>query len=256
MTETAAAVGLDVGSTATKGVLMQGGRVAAEHMEATGHDPVETARRVLEKIDGGRGTAVSATGYGRHLVGDVLGCAVLTEIRAHAAGARALMEGVRLVIDVGGQDTKVILLDEAGGVEDFLLNDRCASGTGRFIEMLRDALGMTFEEFDDAAAGAEEEARLTSTCAVFAQSEVTGLIAAGEKRSALARGGVGSIARRLAAEIGRLSRGKSYPAMFCGGGAELKSLRRMLERETGLETNVPDRVRYVGAIGAAFCRAT
>ena len=247
--------GLDVGSTMTKGVALKGKKICAEAMADTGHNPVAAAKKVLKEIGAGKNVKCAVTGYGRHLVGKAFGFEALTEIRAHAIGARMVMPGVRLVVDVGGQDTKVIAIEEDGEVKDFLLNDKCAAGTGRFLEMLMETLGMDFEELDKAASEAGPEARLTNTCAVFAQSEVVGLLARGVSRKAIAKGCVQSIAKRLAADVGRLA-GGTKSALFCGGGAEIKALAAAVEAAAGIRMIVPVEARYIGAIGAAVSRKT
>jgi predicted CoA-substrate-specific enzyme activase len=248
-------IGLDAGSTMTKGVVLRGGKTAARAMTATGHDAVAAAKKVLKEIGAGKSVKCSVTGYGRHLVGKEFGFEVLTEIRAHATGAQMAMPGVRLVVDVGGQDTKVIAIGEDGEVKDFLLNDRCAAGTGRFLELLMETLGMDFEEFDKAASEKGKEASLTNTCAVFAQSEVVGLLARGVHRKAIAKGCVQSIAKRLAADVGRLA-GGIKSALFCGGGAEINALVEAVQAATGIRMVVPAEARYIGAIGAAANRKT
>jgi len=248
-------IGLDAGSTMTKAVALRGQKVVACAITATGHDAVAAAKKVLREVGAGKKAKCSVTGYGRHLVGKEFGFDVLTEIRAHAIGARMVMPGVKLVVDVGGQDTKVIAIGDDGEVKDFLLNDRCAAGTGRFLEMLAGTLGMDFDRFDEAAGAPGPEATLTNTCAVFAQSEVVGLLAKGVNRRAIAKGCVQSIAKRLAADVGRLA-GEAREALFCGGGAELDSLAAAVSAATRVRMVVTAEARYIGAIGAALSGKT
>ena len=173
-------VGIDVGSRATKLVVVDGGRVVLRAVEDTGCDPLAVCRRLL---DGIAYDTLTATGYGRHLFKEHWPAAeVISEITAVARGATSLMPGCRTIVDIGGQDTKAITLDAAGKVRKFVMNDRCAAGTGQFLEMMATALAYTREEFVAAAGRAAHAQRLSSMCTVFAQSEVVSLIARGASK--------------------------------------------------------------------------
>jgi predicted CoA-substrate-specific enzyme activase len=174
--------------------------------------------------------AFGVTGYGRKAVtGDV----TATEISAHARGVSRFVPSCATVIDVGGQDSKVILIDEHGTVRRFTMNDKCAAGTGRFIDSTIRALELDFARFAELSLGASREVPITSMCSVFAESEVVSLTARGEPLSGIARGIHASIARRLS-------------------GMQNPGLVRELERELEAEVCVLEYSPYAGAIGAAI----
>jgi predicted CoA-substrate-specific enzyme activase len=241
------AVGIDVGSRSIEVVIVEGGQVRFLAEEETTYDPLGQCRRLLSGLE----AAVSlATGYGRHLLARHLGLAVVTEIKAHAAAAAALFPGCRTVLDIGGQDTKVIALDPSSRVLRFEMNDRCAAGTGRFLEVMAAALGFTLEEFAACAGRATEGVAISSMCTVFAASEVTGMLAAGRAREMVARGLHQSVAERSAAMLRRLS--VEPEVVFCGGVARNRCLVELLEAELGQVVAVPERPQFMGALGAAL----
>jgi len=245
-----AAVGIDVGSRSVEVVAVEGGRPRFLAEEETSFDPLSQCRRLLAGLDL---SCAVATGYGRHLLSRHLGMAVATEIRAHATAAAALFPGARALIDIGGQDTKAIALDAAGKVARFEMNDRCAAGTGRFLEVMAATLGFTLEEFAASAGEACEGVAISSMCTVFAASEVTGLLAGGKAREMVARGLHQAVAMRAAAMLRRLSVGE--PVIFSGGVARNACLRELLEAELGVRVLVPERPQFTGALGAALLAA-
>jgi len=253
---TAPAVGLDVGSTFTKAAMLDGGKVIAASIVPTGHNLLKAVGEATRLLGDVNGFPIAVTGYGRHLVSKNFNAQNLTEIRAHALGASLVSQGVELIVDIGGQDTKVIRIGSGGAVIDFVLNDRCAAGTGRYLEMLKNTLEYKFDEFDKAASSDVKAAALTSTCAVFAQSEVSGLMAVGVAREAIAKGSVIAIAGRLASDMLRVSGGKISRTLACGGGAEVKALLNFIEQETGFEILTAPYGRHIGAIGAAVVAAS
>jgi predicted CoA-substrate-specific enzyme activase len=190
--------------------------------------------------------ALAATGYGREQIAGV----TLTEISAHARGAEFLSPGVRTVIDIGGQDGKVISV-ENGRVRDFQMNDKCAAGCGRFLEMVvkRLEVDASTEEMEELLAF-DKEAPLNSTCAVFAESEIIGLLAAGVSREAILGGAAASMSRRIAALAGRT--GVFSPAVITGGLSESPGIRKVLSRILGVELQALPNGIYAGAIGAAL----
>jgi predicted CoA-substrate-specific enzyme activase len=193
--------------------------------------------------------AVTATGYGRMRVEDA--DKRITEITCHARGAEFLRRGVRTVIDIGGQDSKVIEVRE-GGVIAFQMNDKCAAGTGRFLEMTAIRLGVTIEELGRLALLAcGEVCPINSMCAVFADSEIVSLLAAGQSRAAIAGGVVAAIAARVAAIAAKIT--LNPPVLLTGGLALLESLRLALEARLNVPVETAPLSRYAGAIGAAFC---
>jgi len=252
--------GIDLGSRAVKAVLYDAGRrvvVAARVADATGDhrsdaDLILSALLRAARLKPSRLAAVILTGYGRHtadLDGDVV-----TEIACHAAGARALFARARTVIDIGGQDSKAVYLGADGKVGDFAMNDRCAAGTGRFLETMALALGLSVEQLGQHALDAQGTAvRLSSVCTVFAESEVVALIARGESSQRVALGIHEAIVRRVGSMLRRL--GVSERMVFAGGVARNACMCQLLAQEMALPLAVPDNPQTVGALGAALYAA-
>jgi predicted CoA-substrate-specific enzyme activase len=190
------------------------------------------------------------TGYGRHLVSSTLGGETVSEIRAYAVGARHIYPDCRTVIDVGGQDSKVTLLSEEGEVLKFEMNDRCAAGSGKFLEVMAKTLEVDIGDFSDLALGASEVVHINSLCTVFAESEVVSLISRGVKTSAIAMALHEAIAARIASMVRRI--GPKERVVFAGGAALNKCLHRLLNEKLGIEVTVPPEPQSVGAIGAAL----
>jgi len=244
--------GLDIGSRTVALVEWDGERVLREEVVFTGVDPLGNSRALAQGRSYDR---LAATGYGRHLAAErALAHEVITEIKAHALGARHLYPEVRTVLDVGGQDSKVIRIAPTGGVARFEMNDRCAAGTGRFLENMAHTLGLDIAELGPHALAAEGQAvRLPSMCTVFAESEVISLIGRGEDSKRVALGIHQAIASRLVAMIRRV--GLEEPLVFTGGGALNPCLRRLLADELGTEPILPTNPQTVGALGAALYAA-
>ncbi|HHV57163.1 MAG TPA: 2-hydroxyglutaryl-CoA dehydratase [Firmicutes bacterium] len=246
--------GIDSGSTATKVVLLADGRVCAAYTAATGADPQRAAARCLEAALARAGapaadvSAVVATGYGRERVSQA--DRTLTEITCHARGAHALVPEARTVIDIGGQDSKVIRLDDAGLLLDFVMNDKCAAGTGRFLEVMANRLEIDLTSFGGEWLRAKEAAKVSSTCTVFAESEVIGLVAAGTPRPVIIRGLCEAVAARIA---GMARRAGVVPAVVFTGGVSLNAgVRKSLEQLIGQKIVVPPLSQFMGAYGAAL----
>ncbi|MEO0073047.1 MAG: acyl-CoA dehydratase activase [candidate division WOR-3 bacterium] len=242
----ATVAGLDIGSRTTKLVLLKDGQIGVRVITDTGTDPWA---RVRELIDQYLPDVVVATGYGRHLAAERLGCSTVTEIRAHALGAQSLFPDCRTVIDIGGQDSKAIRV-ENGRQREFEMNDRCAAGTGRFLEVMATTLGYALDEFGTEALLAEESAAISSMCTVFAESEVVSLIARGTSRRAIALGLHEAIVSRLLALVGRV--GLEPPVVMCGGVALNPCVRALVERRLGVSLLIPREPQLVGALGAAL----
>ena len=241
-------VGIDVGSRATKLVVVDGGRVVLRAVEDTGCDPLAVCRRLL---DGIAYDTLTATGYGRHLFKEHWPAAeVISEITAVARGATSLMPGCRTIVDIGGQDTKAITVDAAGKVRKFVMNDRCAAGTGQFLEMMATALAYTREEFVAAAGRAAHAQRLSSMCTVFAQSEVVSLIARGASKEEMALGVHQAIASRTAALAGGVP--VEEPVVFTGGCAHSGCLVSLLSAALKKLLRVPESPQTVAALGCAL----
>jgi (R)-2-hydroxyacyl-CoA dehydratese activating ATPase len=244
-------LGLDLGSRTTKIVELRGGAVERFEIFDTGPGSLDRVRSRLAAKDYVR---AAATGYGRFLFNAHLDCRVVTEITACAYGARFLRPAAGLVIDVGGQDSKVILLGNGGSAfADFEMNDRCAAGTGRFLEVMAGLLGFTLPEFGRAACETEETVTLSSMCTVFAESEVISLLAAGRDRRAIARGLHGAVADRIYPLAARFD---SPGEIICAGGVALDPcFVDLLAAKLGRPVVVPDNPQTVTAIGAALAAA-
>lgn len=192
-----------------------------------------------------------STGYGRHMIEDTFSCPVISEIKAHAKGAYFFQNEAQLVIDLGGQDSKVILLDKTGGFIDFKMNDKCAAGTGKFLEIASSRMGLELDEFSKIGFDANKELTISSMCAVFAESEVISLIAKKESASNICYAVHESIASRLASMARKFAIKSDY-IVFTGGGALNSFLVHLLSKK--LEKNVvaATHPQLVGAIGAAL----
>lgn len=250
--------GLDIGSTGTKAALLhaQSGEVLAVAEEPTGWEPARAATRVLDAALDQLGAAPQniartvATGYGRTSVSAA--DRRVTEITCHARGALHLVPGARTVLDIGGQDSKLIALAEDGAVRDFLMNDKCAAGTGRFVANMAVALGINLVDFGTLAAQGSP-APLSSMCAVFAESEIIGLTAQGVARQNLAAGIVVSIAKRLKSLSGRVP---FIPVVaFTGGLARNPELAACFADALDVELTAPALAPFAGAVGAALMAA-
>lgn len=243
-------VGIDIGSTASKVVAR--GETQMEFVLPTGWNSKETTRIIQERLKEhnvdvlDETTKVVATGYGRIAVD--FADYVITEITCHARGGRELGSDNCGIIDVGGQDTKVILVQN-GMVQDFLMNDKCSAGTGKFLEVMANRLGVTLQElFDLAAAG--EVLPISSLCTVFAESEVINYIGEGRKREDIAAGVVDSVA----AKVAQLAQRKNLPeqVILTGGLSHSRYFTRILSAKMNQTVTPTDYGRYAGALGAAL----
>ncbi len=240
------AAGLDIGSRTVEFVVLADGEVVSERWFDTTPDVESECAALLEAA---AFDSLIVTGYGRALAELRFNARTVTEIRAHAEGAWALFPGCRTVLDVGGQDTKVMALGPEGRVAAFEMHDRCAAGTGKFLETMAGALGFAIDAFGAAALSGSDGLRLSNMCTVFAESEVVGLVTRGEKREDVARAVHDSIHRRSLAMVRKLS--PEGPMVFSGGGARNPCLVRLMEEDLGFEMQVPERPHMVGAYGAA-----
>jgi len=241
------AVGIDLGSRMTKVVRLRGDCIADANVFDTGHDPMAPLRDLIEGLGG---EPACATGYGRRLARGRLPCLMVTEIRACARAARHLAPECDSVIDVGGQDSKAIELAPDGGFGRFEMNDRCAAGTGRFLEVMATALGYALDELGPEALRADAPVRLDSVCTVFAESEVVSLVASGEDRRRIALGLHVATARRIAAMASRIALGRR--TLFVGGVARNPCMVEVLREELPSELVVPERPELAVALGAAL----
>ncbi|MFZ0450033.1 MAG: acyl-CoA dehydratase activase [Desulfatiglandaceae bacterium] len=240
--------GIDIGSRTIELVVVdEAGEIVCCLQADTGFDPMEEARKLTNGTDYDR---IMATGYGRNLFEISFDAPTVTEIKAHARGARAYFPDARTVLDIGGQDSKAIRLFENGKVKKFEMNDRCAAGTGKFLEIMAKSLGFEIEDFGREALTAGKDLNISSMCTVFAESEVTSLIAKGESRQEIARGLHASVIRRAAGMINRVS--SDGDIVFTGGVAKNPCMCTLLKEKLGRRIQVPDNPQFNGALGAAL----
>ena len=252
----AVAIGVDAGSTTCKVVAIDAaGEMVASQLEPTRPRLEEQAAEMVEALRTGLGldgeAPVVATGYGRRLVRGA--GRHVTEITCHARGVfRALGHGGTLV-DIGGQDSKAIRIGTDGRPVDFAMNDKCAAGTGRFLEHTAARLGVEVADLGRRAMGAAGEERITSTCTVFAESEIISLIARGADLDAIIRGLHRSLVGRIAAMA--RSVGLAPPLILSGGVALNPGVRAMMGEATGEPVVLPPQPQLMGAYGAALIAA-
>ena len=238
--------GLDVGSRTIKLVTFD--TVIRESLVTeTGVNPLTRCQQLMSEKKFER---LVVTGYGRHLVAPILKGDKVTEIKAFAVGARYLFPDCRTILDIGGQDSKVIQLSESGEVQKFEMNDRCAAGTGKFLEIMANTLEVGVAEIGDLALGATKELRINSLCTVFAESEVVSLIAKGEDASAIALALHQAIATRIITMVRRI--GVKEKVVFAGGASLNKCLSKLLSQQLETRLVIPDSPQIVGALGAAI----
>jgi predicted CoA-substrate-specific enzyme activase len=248
-------IGIDIGSVTAKGVLMSGDKMLASEACFTGYNAGAAARKIFDRLLADNQVrpsdvhGVVATGYGRNSV--PFADKTLTEIMCHAAGARHLNPAIGAVIDIGGQDSKAIILGNGGNVANFIMNDKCAAGTGRFLEVMARALEVDLDNFGARSLEAENPAKISSLCAVFAESEVVSLIAGGEKRGNIIAGIHEAIASRVAAMASRLGIGAAASVMMTGGVARNIGVVKAMEKALGYPISVSPHAQMTGAIGAA-----
>ena len=244
--------GIDIGSTASKVVVLHEGAVADAFVLPTGWNGRETARRIhdiLKEKGYSENLRCVATGYGRISVD--YADKVITEITCHGKGAWALFSESGTIVDIGGQDTKVIHLQD-GQVTDFLMNDKCAAGTGKFIEVMANRLGTDLHDFY-AMAEAGTPVSISAMCTVFAESEVIGHIGAGKPREDIAAGVIDSVAARVSNLVTRF--GIQGDLFLTGGLCDSPYFLRILSGKTGRTIRTHPMARYAGALGAALAAA-
>ena len=246
-------IGIDIGSTATKAVVANDtGDIAEKLVMPTGFSSVEAADEVAKRLQQAGYDAnelpVVATGYGRIAV--PYANKVVTEITCHARGAWALFAEDGTVVDVGGQDTKAIGL-AAGKVRKFVMNDKCSAGTGRFLEIMADRLGVSQQELARLAAAGQPTV-ISNMCTVFAESEVISLVGKGEPRENIARGVIDSVVSRVATLVGQVPSSRYF---LTGGLCENDYVRTRLSEELSASVDSCENGRFAGALGAALLAA-
>ncbi|MBS7249698.1 MAG: 2-hydroxyglutaryl-CoA dehydratase [Candidatus Freyarchaeota archaeon] len=250
----AVVVGLDMGSVSTKAAVLQDSRMVGYAILPTGFNPQDSGRRAINEACEKAGinpkdvVYIVATGYGR--INAPFANSRVTEITCHGKGAFFANNCARTVIDVGGQDSKVISINEQGRVVDFQMNDRCAAGTGRFLEVMMKTLDMNYEEMSQAAINSENPSKISNMCTVFAESEVITLLAKGERRENIAAGLCQSIAERIATMVKRI--GLREEVVMTGGVAKNRGVVKLLENKLNTKISVPEEPQIIGALGAAL----
>jgi predicted CoA-substrate-specific enzyme activase len=243
-------IGLDIGSRTVKRVTVEDGEVKEQLVVANNHDPLVICDELLSGHEPDR---VVATGYGRHLYAEHRDATTLTEIRAVALGAKKVWPEARTLLDIGGQDTKVIALDARGSVAKFEMNDRCAAGTGRFLEVMATALSYPMSDFVQASLETKGSRTINAMCTVFAESEVISATARGIDRAELARGLHEAVVRRAVAMLRRVP--LEEDVVFCGGGALNSCLHELIAAALGREVCLPPSPQTIAALGAALSAA-
>lgn len=239
--------GIDIGSRTVELVVLNGDKIIESRQADSGFHPIPQAKKLLEGVKYDR---IMATGYGRHLFEFSFDAPTVTEIKAYAVGARALFPQVRTILDIGGQDSKAIAVNDAGKVTKFEMNDRCAAGTGKFLEIMAHGLGYSLDQFGEVALKATRDIRISSMCTVFAESEVTSLVARGENRREIALGLHRSVVHRAVGMLKRIS--VKAPIFFAGGVARNSCIHWLLEETLGKNILVPENPQMAGALGAAL----
>jgi bcr-type benzoyl-CoA reductase subunit C len=247
--------GIDVGSLSCDAVILNKDKTIKSYaIAATGARSAVAIKNALDmalkegELSENDITSIISTGYGRKNVEKSL--KNITEISCHAKGAHFLFPKTRTVIDIGGQDSKVIKVGDNGRTLDFAMNDKCAAGTGRFLEVMAHALEIELDDFGEVASRGTKALNISSICTIFAESEVISLIAQGEKAEDIARGLCNAIARRLMPMIQRV--GSEEEFTMTGGVAKNKGVVLALEQMLNTKFNIPDEPQIVGALGAAL----
>ncbi len=239
--------GIDIGSRSIELVVIENGQQIVSRQTESGHNPVERIKELISDVSFDK---IMATGYGRSIAEVTFDFPTVTEIKAYGFGASSLHPGVRGVLDIGGQDTKVISLNEKGKVLKFEMNDKCAAGTGKFLEMMATSLGYTSVTIGESALLGNKGIEINSMCAVFAESEVTSLMAKGCHRNDIALAIHQSVCKRAIGMIRRQN--MNFPLMFAGGVANNVCMVHLLKEAVGSDIIVPESPQFVGAYGAAL----
>ncbi|TET75536.1 MAG: 2-hydroxyglutaryl-CoA dehydratase [Dehalococcoidia bacterium] len=246
--------GVDIGASTSKTVLLEDTHILSYSIIATGGESANSARQALDealiraKLSLAEIGYIVATGYGRVIV--PFSQETVTELSCHARGANWLFPSARTILDMGGQDCKAIRCDEMGRLQNFMMNDKCAAGTGRFLELMARVLGLSLDKLGELSLEARAEVKINSTCAVFAKSEVTSLIREGKDRRDVLAG----LHSAIAARVYNLLRGVGIePDLVISGGIGKNiGVVRKIEERVGLKALLPEEPQIVGALGAAL----
>jgi len=247
--------GIDIGAGTTKAIILNGDSILASGIVPTGYNVKRASDEVIEKVledaklSFGDLQRVVATGYGRHSLS--FANKAISEILCHAKGVHLVVPQARVVIDVGCQDSKVMRINESGNVVDFVMNDKCAAGTGRFLEVMANALGLKIDEMGPESLKSTNLYHISSTCTVFAESEVISLRAQGVSREDLIAGIHRAVAKRVILMASSLEF-ENKKIVFTGGVAKNIGVKRAFEEQIGQEIIVPEEAQLTGALGAAL----
>jgi predicted CoA-substrate-specific enzyme activase len=245
--------GIDIGSTMTKAVILGDG-VIASVIGPTGPEQRRLANKVMEEALRKAGlsfdamTYIVSTGYGR--INVPFADKQVTEISCHAKGVGSLFPQARTIVDIGGQDSKAITVDPNGRVTNFIMNDKCAAGSGRFVEVIADTVGLKLEQMGDLSLQSTHPAQISNICTIWAQQEVASRLAEGVPTPDLIAGVHRSLADRVARMVKRLKLQKEV--ILTGGGGKNKGLVKALSEQLDCEILVPPEPLITGALGAAL----
>ncbi|MFQ5798552.1 MAG: acyl-CoA dehydratase activase [Bacteroidota bacterium] len=247
--------GVDVGSIATKAVILnENAEIVSRGIINTGANVVKAAEKVFQltrqsaKLEEWDVAYTVGTGYGRYKVS--FGNAQITEISCHARGAFDLFPNTRRILDIGGQDTKAIKINEKGEVVDFCMNDKCAAGTGRFLAAAAEVMGISLDELGDMALRSNNPLRITNVCTVFVETEIMNHLSKGRRPEDILAGVHLSIAARSVSLLRRV--GIEPEITFTGGVSRNKGMVGALREKLGMKINVSDDSQFIGAFGAAL----
>jgi len=250
--------GIDIGSLYTKTVILDmSGKEVSFSVLRSGAAYKGAAQASLDEAVKRAGaqpgdiSCIVSTGYGRALV--PFANRQITEISCHARGASRCFPQARTIIDIGGQDSKVIYVEDTGQVVNFVMNDKCAAGTGRFLEVMAGALGISLEDMSELSFQSQHKLEISSMCTVFAESEVISLLAGGQSEPDIIASIYRAIARRVTGMVGQL--GIRETVLMTGGVAQSRAMVQALEEKLGTTVLVPDKPQLTGALGAAIIAA-
>ena len=247
-------IGVDSGSTMCKSVLFDGEKIVDTLVVKTGWNPKLSSEESISSLLTRNGikrsdVCLSTTGYGREAIPDA--DYTFTEITCHAHGGMYLAPDVQGLIDIGGQDSKVIQIQN-NRVVNFLMNDKCAAGTGRFLNMACDRLEVNIEEIDSFV-DENESVAINSMCTVFAESEITGLLAMQKDRSKIMAGILESIAKKIQQQVGKVDFDQEKPLLMTGGLSKSKAIIKTISKIIGYEVITDSNALFAGALGACIC---
>lgn len=239
--------GIDIGSRTIKLVVTENEKIELVRKKETSFDPMQVCKNILKNV---KYNSITATGYGRHLFAENFNCEVISEIKAFARGAKFVFPSCRTILDIGGQDTKAISLDERGRLRKFEMNDKCAAGTGRFLEIMAMALGFSLTEFGKIALSAEKAENINSMCTVFAESEIISMVSRNAARDEVALGIHQGIVKRSLVMLRRV--GIKQDFVFVGGVALNLCMKYLLKESLEKEVYTPEDPQIIGALGCAL----